>query len=200
MMEFNLEDFNLSKGNEVISFIYNKTKELGFDMASRPQTGALLRVLAASKPKGRFLEIGTGTGLGTAWLLEGMDQESRLISIECDEHVQSVAKEAFPNDKRLELIFENGFAFLKQQTPGSFDMIFADAFPGKYDLLNETLKLLKPGGFYVVDDMLPQADWPEDHYPLAKGVLENLKNLSDVTSVGLHWSSGLIILVPKQEI
>jgi predicted O-methyltransferase YrrM len=196
-MEFNLEDFNLSKGKETISFINNKTKELGFDMASRPQTGALLRVLAASKPKGKFLEIGTGTGLGTAWLLEGMDQESRLISIECDEQVQSVAKEAFSNDNRLELIFENGDAFIKRQIPGSFDMIFADAFPGKYDLLNETLRLLKPGGLYIVDDMLPQNDWPEDHYPLAKGVLENLKNLNDVTSVGLHWSTGLIILVPR---
>lgn len=199
-MEFNLEDFNLSKGHDLISFISNKTKELGFDMASRPQTGALLRVLAASKPNGKFLEIGTGTGFGTAWLLEGMDEASKLISVESDESVQMVAKEAFRNDKRLELIFENGFAFLKKQAPGSFDMIFADAFPGKYELLNETLRLLKPGGFYVVDDMLPQADWPEDHYPLAHGVLENLKNLSEVISVGLHWSSGLIILVPKYKI
>ena len=198
-MEFNLEDFNLSKKESVISFIDHKTKDLGFDMASRPQTGALLRVLAASKPKGTFLEIGTGTGYGTAWLLEGMDLDSKLISVESDEKVQSVAKEAFINDKRLQLIFENGFDFLKQQVASSFDMIFADAFPGKYDFLNETLNLLKPGGFYVVDDMLPQADWPKDHYPLAKGVLENLKKLNDVATVGLHWSSGLIIIVPQKK-
>jgi predicted O-methyltransferase YrrM len=77
-------------------------------------------------------------------------------------------------------------------------MIFADAYPGKYEFLNETLNLLKPGGVYIVDDMLPQADWPKDHYPLAKGVLENLKNLKNVVSVGLNWSSGLIIIVPKR--
>ncbi|MBX9839980.1 MAG: class I SAM-dependent methyltransferase [Silvanigrellaceae bacterium] len=198
MFDFNLEDFNSSNINEVIHFINNKTKELGFDMASRPETGALLRVLAASKPNGRFLEIGTGTGLGTAWLLEGMDKNSKLISIECDKNVQSVAKEAFLNDDRLELIYDNGSDFLKNQIPNSYDMIFADAYPGKYEFLNETLNLLKPGGVYIVDDMLPQADWPKDHYPLAKGVLENLKNLKNVVSVGLNWSSGLIIIVPKR--
>ncbi|KAB8036863.1 SAM-dependent methyltransferase [Silvanigrella paludirubra] len=198
MFEFNLEDFNSSKINEVIHFINNKTKELGFDMASRPETGALLRVLAASKPNGRFLEIGTGTGLGTAWLLEGMDKNSKLISIECDKNVQSVAKEAFLNDDRLELIYDNGSDFLKNQIPNSYDMIFADAYPGKYEFLDETLNLLKPGGIYIVDDMLPQADWPEDHFPLAKGVLDSLKNLKNVVSVGLNWSSGLIIIVPKR--
>lgn len=197
MKEFNLDDFNSTAMTEVISFINYKTQELGFDMSSRPQTGALLRVLAASKPSGKFLEIGTGTGFGTAWLLEGMDQNSKLISIENDKNVQLIAKEAFKKDNRLELIFENGIEFLKKQQPKSYDMIFADAFPGKYEFLTETLNLLKPGGFYVVDDMLPQADWPADHFPLAKGVLENLKQLNNVTSVGMHWSSGLVILVPK---
>ena len=95
------------------------------------------------------------------------------------------------------MITENGDDLLKQQLPNTNDLIFADAFPCKYNLLSESLNLLKPGGFYIVDDMLPQSDWPEDHYPLAKQVLNNLKNLNNVTSVGLHWSSGLIIIVPK---
>jgi len=44
----------------------------------------MLRTLAASKPGGRFLELGTGTGIATAWLLEGMDERSTLISIDND--------------------------------------------------------------------------------------------------------------------
>lgn len=197
MEDFNLDVFNSSSQNQIISSIAQKTKELGFDMASRPETGALLRVLAASKPNSKILEIGTGTGYGTAWLLEGMDQNSKLISIESNQNVQKVAKEIFKNDRRLELIEENGSDYLKKQLPHTYDIIFADAFPGKYELLDETLNLLKPGGLYIVDDMLPQPDWPADHFPLAKSVLENLKKLKNVTSVGLHWSSGLILLVPK---
>ena len=40
-----------------------------------------MRMLAASKPSGRILEIGTGTGVGTAWLLDGVDSTSRIISV-----------------------------------------------------------------------------------------------------------------------
>jgi predicted O-methyltransferase YrrM len=51
-----------------------RTEELKFNMASEDRTGALLAVLAASKPGGKLLELGTGTGIGTSWLLAGMDE------------------------------------------------------------------------------------------------------------------------------
>jgi predicted O-methyltransferase YrrM len=35
-------------------------------------------------------------------------------------------------------------------------LIFADAWPGKYSDLEKALKLVKPGGFYIIDDMLTQ--------------------------------------------
>ncbi len=49
------------------------TRKIGFQAWCSPPVGALLRVMAALKPGGRPLEIGTGTGLGTCWLLDGMD-------------------------------------------------------------------------------------------------------------------------------
>src|SRR5947209_2998771 len=53
--------------------LLRRTRELGLDAACESRTGGLLCVLAASKPGGRLLELGTGTGVGTAWLLDGMD-------------------------------------------------------------------------------------------------------------------------------
>ncbi|WP_186648245.1 O-methyltransferase [Fluviispira vulneris] len=196
-MDIKLENFNKSNAQEIISFIKRKSKEIGFDRSSHPQTGALLRLLAASKPRGRFLELGTGTGHGAAWILEGMDDQSKLLSVDCDDKVLSIAREAFIGDKRVELIHENGFVFLKKQEPKSFDIIFADAFPGKYDLINESLNLLKPGGFYIIDDMLPQDYWTEEHTKNLEDVYESLKDLSDVHSVGMAWSSGLVLFVVK---
>ena len=67
-----------------LHWLQRETKALGFDMASEPRTGALLATLAASKPGGRFLELGTGTGFGTAWLLSGMDDASRLETVDVD--------------------------------------------------------------------------------------------------------------------
>jgi hypothetical protein len=61
--------------------ILRETANVGFSMPSEPQTGSFLRTLAASKPAGRFLELGTGTGVATAWLLAGMDHASRSCSM-----------------------------------------------------------------------------------------------------------------------
>jgi predicted O-methyltransferase YrrM len=70
-----------------------ETRRLSFTMASDLLTGCLLRTLAATKPAGAFLELGTGTGVATAWMLDGMDAEARLVSIEIDEANLAVAKE-----------------------------------------------------------------------------------------------------------
>ena len=62
--------------------IAEATKLSGFTMASDVLTGSLLRTLASSKPAGRFLELGTGTGLSTSWILDGMDEYSLLTSVD----------------------------------------------------------------------------------------------------------------------
>ncbi len=69
-----MNELGYTRSPNRLTEIVESTNALGFDMASDPRTGALLRTLAASKPKGRFLELGTGTGMATAWLLGGMMQ------------------------------------------------------------------------------------------------------------------------------
>src|SRR6201994_3798507 len=80
------------------------TEVNGFTMPSEVLTCSLLKTLAATKPGGRFLELGTGTGLSTTWILDGMDEKSTLISIDNDESVLNIAKENLGVDKRLRLI------------------------------------------------------------------------------------------------
>src|SRR5688500_15353522 len=88
--------------------IQKDTDAQGFTMASDPHTGALLAVLAASKPASRFLELGTGTGLGTAWLLAGMDANSHLDSVDTDRSVVDVARRHLGSDPRLTLHVMDG--------------------------------------------------------------------------------------------
>ena len=115
-------------------------------MASEPLVGAMLRALAASKPGGRFLELGTGTGVATAWLLQGMDAGSTLVSVDNDPAVQQVASDFLGADSRLTLVTSGGLEFLREQPAASFDFVFADAMPGKYDGLEDALAVVKVGG------------------------------------------------------
>lgn len=174
--------------------ILDRTEALAFPMPSEPRTGAMLRVLAAAKPGGRLLELGTGTGLCTAWLLDGMDRDARLTTVDVDPEVQAVARQFLGGDGRLEIVTADAGAFLHRQQPETYDLIFADAMLGKYELLNKALALLRPGGLYVVDDMLPQESWPENHAPRVPRLIAELASRPDLRIVSLAWSSGLVVV------
>src|ERR1700683_2175653 len=110
-----MDDISYVRPPATLARILKKSADLGFEMASEYRTGSLLRTLAASKPGGRFLELGTGTGVATAWVLDGMDSMSELFSIDINPDFQAAASEALGHDVRLTLISEDAVAFLQRQ-------------------------------------------------------------------------------------
>lgn len=170
-----------------------ESEKLGFNMPSDLQTGALLRALAASKPGGRFLDLGTGTGLSLAWLAEGADKRSSIYTVDNSAHWQKVAKGIFAADERIKFYTEDGNFWLVNYNEGQFDLIFADAWPGKFGNLNTALKLVKPGGFYIIDDLLPQPNWPEGHQQNVDRLVNDLQNRTDFVYTPFNWSTGLML-------
>ncbi|MHA8101213.1 O-methyltransferase [Aquirufa nivalisilvae] len=175
--------------------IQEKTRVSGFSMASDVLTGSLLRTLAASKPASNFLELGTGTGLSTSWMLDGMDQKSTLTSIDNDDAFLSIAREYLGSDSRLELVNSDGEDWVMSHLSHRYDFIFADTWHGKYLLLDEVLNMLNPGGIYVIDDMIEQANWPVGHSEKASKLIQELENRKDLNVTKLVWSTGLMIAV-----
>ena len=116
---------------------------VGFTISSDPLTGSLLRMLAASKPSGEVLELGTGVGMGTAWLLEGMDAAAHLTTVDHHEETTAIARRFLGSDARVTFQLMDGIAFISScHQHRAFDLIFADAPPGKFEALDETLALL----------------------------------------------------------
>jgi predicted O-methyltransferase YrrM len=169
----------------------------GFSMSSDVMTGSLLRTLAASKPSGKFLELGTGTGLSTSWILDGMDEDSSLISIDSDPTFQAVAEKFLGDDERLNLVSLDAAEWIEQNKGKKFDYIFADTWHGKYLLLDEVLNMLHKGGLYIIDDMLPQPNWPEGHEGKANHLIVELEAREDLYLTKLRWATGIIIAVRK---
>jgi predicted O-methyltransferase YrrM len=139
------------------------TADAGFTMASDIDTCKLLRTLAASKPGGRFLELGTGTGLSTSWIL-----------VESD-----------------------GGEWIERHKTEKYDYIFADTWHGKYLLLEEALDMLDSGGLYILDDMLPQPNWPDGHQEKAMRLVAALEARTDLFFTSQEWATGIIIGVKK---
>jgi predicted O-methyltransferase YrrM len=190
-----MDDKNVSAIPAVVERLQAESRRLGFVMASEAMTGSLLRTLAASKPGGSLLELGTGTGMGTAWLLAGMDAQARLVTIDNDPRVAEVAQRHLSGDQRVTFLVEDAVGWLMARAAASFDFVFADAWMGKYSHLDDALRLLKAGGFYVVDDMLPQTNWPEDHVQNVERLVTELEGRADLTLTRLNWSTGIIVAV-----
>ena len=109
-----------------------------------------------------------------------------------------MARRYLAADKRLTLYLGDGDEYLTSVTTQShrFDFIFADTWPGKLRLLNETIQLLVPGGFYIVDDMLPQPTWDTlgyDHAQAIKDLVTVLNDHARLHVTHLAWDTGIII-------
>ena len=57
--------------------------------------------------------------------------------------------------------------------------------------------MMNKGGSYIVDDMLPQPNWPEGHQEKATNFIKYLTSRRDLFITELHWSTGIIIAVKK---
>jgi predicted O-methyltransferase YrrM len=71
-----------------------RAEHAGFTMSCDPGTGRLLAVLAAAvPPNGRVLELGTGTGVGTAWIAHGLQGRAdvEVITVEIDAATAALA-------------------------------------------------------------------------------------------------------------
>jgi predicted O-methyltransferase YrrM len=170
-------------------------RDAGFVMCCEERTGTFLATLAAARPGGRILELGTGVGEGTAWLLSGMDDAAELITVELDESLQALARNELRADPRVTFVTGDGAAWLEEYQGGPFDLVFADTWPGKFTHLDRALELVAIGGTYLIDDLHPQPGWPEDHHASVESLLADLEGRTDFRTVRLTWASGLLMAV-----
>ena len=182
---------------KIHSEIESKSLEIGFTMPSDLYIGALLKTLISSKPKSNLLELGTGIGLSLSWMIDGMDAESKITSVDNDPKLIEIAKHHFPEENRLTLIHADASQWITNYRGDKFDLIFADAWPGKYSEVDLVLDLLKIGGFYIIDDMKAQPNWPDGHQKHVDELIGYLENRNDINLTKMNWSTGIIVAVKK---
>jgi demethylmenaquinone methyltransferase/2-methoxy-6-polyprenyl-1,4-benzoquinol methylase len=170
-----------------------RAKNLGFELSSEPEVGELIACLANAVPNGgRVLEIGTGSGVGLAWIVHGIGARTdvEVISVELDNEIADQTRsDSWPD--WVSIVVGDGADLVG--TVGSFDLIFPDAPGGKIFKLRKTIATLRPGGFLLVDDMdLSVHKDPELRNGLAS-VRERLIEHPDLVCAELAFSSGVII-------
>ena len=124
-----------------------------------PGAGAALRLLAASMGARAVVEVGTGAGVGSVWLLRGMRPDGVLTTIDVEPEHHRAARETFSEagipSNRVRLISGRALDVLPRLTDGAYDLVFCDADKNEYaGYLEQAVRLLRPGGVLVFDNAL----------------------------------------------
>ena len=129
----------------------------GFQRSCSSETGRLLQVLAGQRGHERVAEIGTGCGVGSAWILSALDPDIAFVTVELDERRAAEATELLVEDESVTVLLGDWREVLPREAP--FDFLFADGGKAKYD--DEVVGLLAPGGMLVLDDLTPGYSDPD---------------------------------------
>lgn len=105
------------------------------------------------------MEIGTGAGVGSLYLLRGMPDDGVLTTIDVEVEHQRAAKEAFAEEgvrtTRTRTISGRALDVLPRLTDGAYDLVFVDADKeSNPEYVEQALRLLRPGGVLAVDNAL----------------------------------------------
>lgn len=137
------------------------TERIGFERSCRPEVGRLLHVLAASRGRERVAEIGTGTGVGAAWIVSALAPQVPFFTTELDGERAAAAQELFAADENVHVLAGDWRELLPPEAP--FDLLFFDAAkhlrPHEDGVL--AAGLLAPGGIAVLDDLTPGFAGPD---------------------------------------
>jgi len=130
-----------------------RAAEVGVE-AVDPPTGAVLRLLAAAAGGRAVIELGTGAGVSSLWLLRGMPTGGILTSVDSEAEHQRLAKtslaEAGVPSGRARLIAGRALDVLPRLSDAAYDLVFCDAARSEnLDYLDASVRLLRPGGLVV---------------------------------------------------
>lgn len=151
---------------EILQALRAETAKLGGNAAMQigPEQGAFMGLLARLIGARQIIEFGTFTGYSS--LAMALASQAHVTCIDVSAEWTAIAQKFWQKANiadRITLRLDGGTAaiadLLQQKRDGQFDLCFIDADKTGYDSYYEgALKLLRPGGLILVDNVLWSGD------------------------------------------
>lgn len=162
---------SFDKGNPAyLEELEKYARETDVPVIRKQMQGLLKFLLAFLKPE-RILEVGTAVGFSALLMSEYAPPGCHITTIEKYEKRIPVARANFERAGKAGRItlLEGDAADILKELDGSYDMIFMDAAKGQYiHFLPEVLRLLRPGGLLVSDNVLQDGDIIESRFAVTR--------------------------------
>ena len=152
---------NSHSGNEdeILHRIWRETNLRTFypNMVSGKVQGKFLQMLMYMLQPKSILEIGTFTGYSAVAMALAMPENGKLITIDNNEEIESMAKEFFKKanlENRITMLMGDATEIIPNLNE-EFDLVFIDADKEQYiDYYNVVFPKVRKGGFILADNVL----------------------------------------------
>ncbi|WP_062076730.1 O-methyltransferase [Demequina globuliformis] len=170
-----------------------------------PGAGQTLQLLAQAAGVRSVVEIGTGTGVSTTYLLRGMVSGGVVTTIDVEpEHHKAARKTlaaaGFPPE-RARMITGRALDVLPRLTDGGYDLVLIDARKVEYpQYLEQALRLVRVGGMIAIDNALwhgrvPDPAQRDQETTAIRTTLKSVREHESLTTVLLPAGDGLLVAI-----
>lgn len=170
-----------------------------------PGSGRMLTVLAAAIGARAVVEIGTGAGVSSTYLLRGMAPDGVLTTIDIEPEHHKAARQTLAaagfEPARYRMIAGAALDVLPRLTDGAYDLVLVDAVKSEYPVYVEhAVRMLRPGGVMALDNALWHSKVADpaqrDHNTTAiRETLKQVRADERLTAALLPSGDGLLVAV-----
>jgi predicted O-methyltransferase YrrM len=185
-------------------------RERGIELGitdTTPGSGAFLKYVASLIQAQSVVEIGTGSGVGTLWLLKGVISSGVITTIDPEvQHIQ-IAKQVL-NDadippNRYRLITSDYLEVMRKLADRAYDLVVFRGNPEDiFDVIDEAHRILRTGGILAIDHFFGGQKVPDPAQRDPKTVAlrdagKFLKSQSEIWSIALNPIGDAVLLATK---
>ena len=165
--------------------------------------GRMLQILARAMNAKSVVEIGTGAGVSTTYLLRGMHPHGIITTIDVEAEHHKAAKQTLASGGfapgRARMITGRALEVLPRLTDGGYDLVLIDARKSEYPAyLQQSLRLLRVGGMLVIDNALwhgrvPDPAQRDGDTTAIRETLKAVRNNESLTPTLVPSGNGLLV-------
>ena len=197
--------------DEVVTAIRKEAEENGIPIIRREAGEFIKMIILMNRPE-RILEIGAAVGFSAIFMSRFLNSDAHITTIEnypprIEQAKQNIMR-AGAQDKIT--LLEGDAHEILPQLDDEYDMVFMDAAKGQYiRYMPQVLRLLRPGGTLVTDNVLQDGDIIESRFAVERRnrtihsrmreYLYELKHHELLTTSIIPLGDGVAVSVKKQE-